>query len=84
MVWDNATQQPIEPAEPPTLNLIEDPAQQCSGGIMVRGGIRVISGKGDSYEVRNRQALCRCGKASNKPFCDGTHASFKFKDGLAD
>lgn len=84
MVWDEATQQPIEPAEPPTLNLIEDPSQGCSGGIMVRGGIRVISSSGEAYEVRNRQALCRCGKSSNKPFCDGTHASFKFNDGLID
>lgn len=84
MVWDKASKQPIEPAEPPTLNLIEGPAQDCSGGIMVRGGIRVISSSGESYEVRNRQALCRCGKSSNKPFCDGTHASFKFNDGLMD
>lgn len=82
MVWDEASKQPIEPAEAPTVNFIEDPAEGCSAGIMVRGGIRVNSAKGESYEVRNRQALCRCGKSSNKPFCDGTHASFKFNDGL--
>ena len=31
------------------------------------------------YEVRNRMTLCRCGESQNKPLCDGTHASMKFK-----
>ena len=44
--------------------------------------IRVESASGESYEIRNRQALCRCGASSNKPFCDGSHASIKFQDGL--
>jgi CDGSH-type Zn-finger protein len=30
--------------------------------------------------VRNRMTVCRCGGSSNKPFCDGTHASIKFQD----
>ena len=24
----------------------------------------------------------RCGQSSNKPYCDGTHASMGFRDGL--
>jgi len=44
-----------------------------SGPILVKGGIPVESSDGYKYEVRNRVALCSCGKSKNKPFCDGTH-----------
>ena len=43
------------------------------GSIKVRGGIPVISENGEEYEVRNRVALCQCGKSNNKPFCDASH-----------
>lgn len=82
IVWDNETQQPIETYEDPSISLIEDVMNRCSGPIMLRGGIPVKSGNGKYYEVRNRQALCRCGQSGNKPFCDGTHASMKFQDDL--
>jgi len=82
LVWDRAAGVPIENPLPVSLSLLEDPAQDVSGPLVLRGGIRVQSASGESYEVRNRQALCRCGASSNKPFCDGTHASMGFKDGL--
>jgi len=82
MVWDEKTRQPIEPAEAAAIRPIEDPSMGCSGPLMVRGGVRVESAEGRSYEIRNRQALCRCGHSSNKPFCDGTHASVKYHDGI--
>lgn len=37
--------------------------------------------EGISYPEDETYALCRCGKSSNKPYCDGTHESFDF-DGL--
>lgn len=73
---------PIETFENPSVSLIEDIMNKCSGPIMLRGGIPVKSSNGSFFEVRNRQALCRCGQSGNKPFCDGTHASMKFQDGL--
>jgi CDGSH-type Zn-finger protein len=48
----------------------------------VRGSITVEAEDGARYEKRNRVTLCRCGASSNKPFCDGSHASIKFDDGL--
>ena len=84
MVWDRSTGEPVETPQSAELALIEDPALEISGPLQLRGGIRVQGASGESYEVRNRQTLCRCGQSSNKPFCDGTHASMKFKDGLTD
>ncbi len=80
VAWDRATGKAHEPRLAPQLGLVEDPAQGCSGGIAVWGGVEVVGADGHPYEVRNRQTLCRCGESSNKPFCDGTHASMKFRD----
>ncbi|OOG37804.1 CDGSH iron-sulfur domain-containing protein [Rhodanobacter sp. C05] len=80
VAWDNATGKPIEPALEPSIGLIEDPAQNCSGPIWLRGGVQLIGADGFEYEVRNRMTLCRCGESQNKPFCDGTHASMGFSD----
>jgi CDGSH-type Zn-finger protein len=82
VAWDNKTGQPIEPELPQSIGLVEDPVESCSGPLWVRGGVAVISADGHRYEVRNRVTLCRCGVSKNKPFCDGSHAAIKFKDGL--
>ncbi len=78
VAWDKAAGKPLEPKLPVSIGLIEDPAQQCSGPLWLRGGIAVVAADGFAYEVRNRVTLCRCGQSSNKPFCDGTHAAIKF------
>jgi CDGSH-type Zn-finger protein len=80
VAWDKSAKTSVEPALPVSIGLIEDPAQECSGPIWLRGGIPVVSADGFEYEVRNRVTLCRCGQSKNKPFCDGTHAQTKFKD----
>ncbi len=75
VAWDRATGKSIEPKFEPSLGLIEDTAKQVSGPIWVRGGIPVVSADGQTYEIRNRMTLCRCGRSANKPFCDGSHAA---------
>ena len=82
LVIDRETMQPIENSEDPGVYAIEDPGMNCSGPLMVRGGVRVESAAGQSYEIRNRQALCRCGQSANKPFCDGSHASAQYQGGI--
>ncbi|HYM36099.1 MAG TPA: CDGSH iron-sulfur domain-containing protein [Steroidobacteraceae bacterium] len=80
VAWDNKTGESIEPKYEPSIALIEDPAQGCSGPAWLRGGVQITGADGFEYEVRNRVTLCRCGASQNKPFCDGTHASIKFND----
>lgn len=80
--WDNKTDKPFEPHYDPSLVLIEDPAIHSSGGLFVRGGIPIETESGETYEIRNRATLCRCGQSSNKPYCNGAHASMKWNDGL--
>jgi CDGSH-type Zn-finger protein len=77
---NRSTQKDIEPHLSVSIGLVEDPAQGCSGPLWLRGRIPVAAADGFQYEVRNRVTLCRCGQSKNKPFCDGTHASIKFKD----
>jgi CDGSH-type Zn-finger protein len=73
IISDKKTGITIEPKLPQSIGLIEDPAMGISGPIWVRGGIPVESADGKTYKIRNRVTLCRCGKSSNKPFCDSSH-----------
>ena len=73
VVVDKETGKTIEPSLEKSLGLIEDPGMGVSGPVWVRGAISVYSGQGTPYKVRNRVTLCRCGKSTNKPFCDSSH-----------
>ncbi len=82
VLHDQKAGRPIESPLPPSIGLVEDTALHCSGPLWVRGGVRVESQNGKAYETRNRLTLCRCGASDNMPFCNGSHASIKFKDHL--
>jgi CDGSH-type Zn-finger protein len=84
VVHDKKTRKPIEEPLEPSIGVVEDPALGCSGPLWVRGGIPIVSSDGKPYETRNRVTLCRCGASDNKPFCNGSHASMKFNDGLSE
>jgi CDGSH-type Zn-finger protein len=70
----------IEPEYDPSIDIIQDPEKGVSAGIFVKGNIPIESADGHVYEIRNRVALCRCGKSMNKPFCDATHVEINFSD----
>lgn len=82
MAWNKESGAPYEFHFEPSLGLIEDIAIGASSGLWVRGGIPVSRESGETYEIRNRVVLCRCGQSHNKPYCDGTHASVRFEDNL--
>jgi CDGSH-type Zn-finger protein len=64
---------PAERRYPPTIAAIPD------GALWILGGVPVETPDGFTYEVRNRQLLCRCGASENKPFCDGSHRRVNFR-----
>ena len=70
----------IEQVYEPSIEIVQDPEEGVSAGIFVKGNIPIESSDGEVYEIRNRVALCRCGKSDNKPFCDATHIQSKFSD----
>jgi CDGSH-type Zn-finger protein len=82
-VWDMRSQQQIS-KEPDTqsIHLLEDPKLGCSAALWVKAADALEVEGGKSYPARERMTLCRCGASSNKPFCDGSHASIKWQDGL--
>jgi CDGSH-type Zn-finger protein len=82
VLHDEETRKEIEDALEPAIGIVEDPALGCSGPLWVQGGIAIESSDGRRYEKRNRVTLCRCGASDTKPFCNGSHASMKFHDGL--
>jgi CDGSH-type Zn-finger protein len=74
--------QEIEPELEPSISILQDPERQVSAPLYVKGGIPLVSAEGFTYEQRNRYALCRCGASRNKPFCDASHVSIGYVDGL--
>lgn len=60
-----------------------------NGPYIVKDLENLKNSKGETLETKSQLALCRCGGSSNKPFCDGTHAtndfsSEQFADGSKD
>ena len=46
-----------------------------NGPYLVKGPVLLLDAEGNEFRVeRATVALCRCGGAMNKPFCDGTHS----------
>lgn len=78
---DKKTGKAIEQRLKQSISLVEDPQANVSGPLWVKGGVPIISCDGKQYEIRNRVTLCRCGKSTNKPFCDGSHIAAEFNDG---
>jgi CDGSH-type Zn-finger protein len=72
ITWDKKGKA-VEPDSEPSIGLVEDTQAKKMGPVWVRGDIPVESADGKTYEIRDKVTLCRCGKSSNKPFCDGSH-----------
>jgi len=46
-----------------------------NGSVKLEGDFEIVDMSGGTYGLQGRTviSLCRCGRSSNKPFCDGSH-----------
>jgi CDGSH-type Zn-finger protein len=46
-----------------------------NGSLRIEGDFEIVDQDGVVYGLQGRTvvSLCRCGRSSNKPFCDGSH-----------
>lgn len=71
-----------------TINKPEEIKQEASTKIQImENGPAIISGdfaitdiNGTTLTKADTAALCRCGRSSNMPFCDGSHNNVAFKE----
>lgn len=50
------------------------------GPLIVRGPVTITDQEGNVIDAgRSPVALCRCGRSRIRPFCDGTHATTRFR-----
>ena len=51
-----------------------------NGPLEVSGAVQLLDGDGKPMPAAEDPIyLCRCGRSSNKPFCDGTHRKVGFE-----
>jgi CDGSH-type Zn-finger protein/uncharacterized Fe-S cluster protein YjdI len=77
----SATGEPTtRPSEPlAARGGVLDIRPQRNGPLVVRGNLELCAGTGRTIDRVTNARLCRCGGSSNKPFCDGTHATNGFQ-----
>lgn len=46
-----------------------------NGSLIIDGDFQIVDKNGNEYKLggRDKVSLCRCGRSTNKPFCDGSH-----------
>ncbi len=65
------------------IEVLKDGPYLVSGGLPLSEQWIVTNEEGESLDYREgkkhpaqaQYALCRCGRSSNKPLCDGSHAA---------
>lgn len=50
-----------------------------NGPLLVYGKLNLKNADGEQLLENKTTAFCRCGKSSNKPFCDGSHVKSGFE-----
>jgi len=53
---------------------------QIDGPLKVSGDAEIFAADGSLLEQAGELWLCRCGRSSTKPYCDGSHKDVGFRD----
>lgn len=56
-----------------------------NGSLKIDGDFEITDKEGNIYNLQGRPivSLCRCGRSTNKPFCDGSHKGHFEHDAIA-
>ena len=54
---------------------------RANGPFVVTGVVELTDVNGDAFDLGGKEsfALCRCGAAASRPFCDGSHRDCGFE-----
>ncbi len=61
----------------PKKNII---APYQNGPLNITGKLELIDANGNLLEKTKELFLCRCGNSNNKPYCDGQHKKYNYRD----
>lgn len=70
------SEQAGEPVEekPVKVTIMKD------GPILLQGKFKITGADGNELKTLSMTSLCRCGRSSTNPFCDGSHRRHGFRD----
>lgn len=52
-----------------------------NGPLKISGSYKLVNDRNEELSSGEELYLCRCGKSSNAPYCDGSHKSNKSAEG---
>jgi uncharacterized Fe-S cluster protein YjdI/CDGSH-type Zn-finger protein len=68
------------PPAAPTPDAVVVVTVEADGPNTIVGPVEIRNAAGEVVKRARRVSLCRCGHSENKPFCDGSHERFGFRD----
>ncbi len=73
-----------EEEKPEKISIKEEPKTRIqileNGPALISGDFNIKDIDGNMLKNADNVAICRCGKSSSMPFCDGTHHKIDFKE----
>jgi uncharacterized Fe-S cluster protein YjdI/CDGSH-type Zn-finger protein len=75
-----AAASPAARPSPPSAEAVVVVTVAADGPNTLVGPVEIRNAAGEVVKRAGRVSLCRCGHSETKPFCDGSHERFGFRD----